>query len=74
MPLPHNLQDELNRCMPVAKKVGLGDLLVELVSRVTTLEAQLAALATKLNADGGVTDTNYAPTSAPTPITPIASR
>lgn len=74
MGLPHNLQDELDRCMPVAKKVGLGGLLVALVTRVTTLETQLAALAVKLNADGGVTDTNYAPVAAPTPIVPISDR
>lgn len=66
-----NLQDKLNRCMPVAKEAGLGDLLQSLISHVTTLEAQIAAMAVKLNADAGVTDTNYAPTTAATPIPAI---
>lgn len=69
-----DLQKQLNRCMPIAYAVGLGDLLQDLINHVTTLETQLATLATKLNADAGVTDTNYAPTTAPTAIVSINAR
>lgn len=69
-----NLQKQLNNCMPIAKEVGLGDLLQALVSHVTTLETQLATLAVKLNNDAGVTDTNYAPTTAATAIPAIPTK
>lgn len=69
-----NLQKELNACMPIAKQVGLGDLLQALITHVTTLETQLATLAVKLNNDAGVTDTNYAPATAATPIPAIQTK
>lgn len=69
-----NLQDELNRCMPVAQRVGLGDLLQSVISHITTLETQIAAMAVGLNADTGVASTNYAPTTAATPIAAIPTK
>lgn len=50
-----NLIDELNRCMPAAAHAKLGDLLQEMITKHN-------ALAAKLDADAGVTDTNYAAT------------
>ena len=47
------LINELNRSSPIADDVKLGDLL-------NTLIANHNALCAKLDADAGVTDTNYA--------------
>lgn len=61
------LQDQLNRCMPIAATVGLGDLLTDLVAQNNALVADLATVraalnvaVAKLNLDDGVTDANYA--------------
>lgn len=59
-----NLQDELNRMNPAAGHAKLGDLLVEIITKHN-------ALAAKLDADAGVTDTSYAATLK---ITPLAER
>ena len=59
-----NLQDHLNRSMPIAKDVGLGDLLQELVTAYNDLATQYNALLAKLDSDGGITDTDYAATLA----------
>lgn len=37
----------------------LKEILNQIITNVTAIEAWGTALATKLNADGGVTDTNY---------------
>jgi len=59
-----NVKDELNRCMPAAANAKLGDLLDEIIAKHN-------ALAAKLDADAGVTDTNYASTLR---IAPLAER
>ena len=59
-----NLQDELNRMNPAAGHAKLGDLLNEIITKHN-------ALAAKLDADAGVTDTNYVATLK---ITPLAER
>lgn len=59
-----NLQDELNRMNPAAAHAKLGDLLNEIITKHN-------ALAAKLDADAGVTDTNY---SLLHKITPLADR
>lgn len=59
-----NLQDELNRMNPAAAHAKLGDLLNEIITKHN-------ALAAKLDADAGVTDTNY---NALHKITPLADR
>lgn len=59
-----NLQDELNRMNPAAAHAKLGDLLNEIITKHN-------ALAAKLDADAGVTDTNY---SALHKVTPLADR
>lgn len=47
-----NLKDELNRMNPASSHAKLGDLLDEIITKHN-------ALAAKLDADAGVTDTNY---------------
>lgn len=59
-----NLQDELNRMTPAAGHAKLGDLLVDIITKHN-------ALATKLDADAGVTDVNY---NALTAVTPLSQR
>lgn len=66
-----NLVDLLNRAMPIAKLVGLGTLLQEIVTALnahtTAINALISdhnTLRAKLNADDGVTDTNYAASTA----------
>lgn len=60
--MPRNLQDELNRCMPIAQSVGLGDLLQEMVTAYNDLATKHNAAMAKLDADAGVTDADYAAT------------
>lgn len=59
-------QTQLNHSMPVAAKVKLGDVLADLIAAHNDLKAQYLALVAKLDADAGVTDTNYAATVSPT--------
>jgi hypothetical protein len=47
-----NHQDNLNRLTPGTAHVKLGDLLADIIAKHN-------ALAAKLDADAGVTDTNY---------------
>lgn len=77
------LQDQLNRCMPIAAAVQLGTLLTDLIAQHNAAVADLATVRTalntamtKLNADGGVTDTNYAAAAAltATAVTDIDAR
>lgn len=60
--MARNLQDELNRAMPANANVKLGDLLNDLITAVNANTTAIKAVAAKLDADGGVTDTNYAST------------
>ncbi len=80
------IQAELNRMAPPAREAMLGTLLAELIAHnnalvadLTALRTQYNGLLTKLDADAGVTDTNYnvlramaAPTA--TTIGDLASR
>jgi hypothetical protein len=50
-----NVQDQLNRMSPAARDAMLGDVLNDLITKHN-------ALLTKLDADAGVTDANYAAT------------
>lgn len=63
--------DALNRCMPAARDAKLGTKLDQVIAACNALQADAvthrtayAALVTKLNADAGVTDTNYAAPAA----------
>lgn len=58
-------QTQLNKTTPTAAKVKLGDVLADLISQVNILNAAVRAITTKLDADAGVTDTNYTATVAP---------
>lgn len=64
MDLKIDHEDALNRCLPVAHRLGLGTLLKELIAQNNALRASLAAVTAKLDADAGVTDTNYTATAA----------
>lgn len=59
-----NPKDELNRMAPAAAHAKLGDVLDDLITKHN-------ALCAKLDADAGVTDTDYA---ASLGITPLADR
>lgn len=54
-----NIRDELNRLGRAQNRAKLGDLIYDLIDANNGLRASVAALQTKLNADAGVTDTNY---------------
>ena len=54
-----NIRDELDRSMPAAFKAKLGTSLYDLIKLANTQNAVIRALVAKLNADAGVTDTNY---------------
>lgn len=55
MPTARNLKRDLNRMSPTAAKAKIGDIIDELVTAHN-------ALLTKLDADAGVTSTDYAAT------------
>lgn len=59
-----NLADELNRMAPAAAHAKLGDVVAELITKHN-------ALCAKLDADAGVTSTDYASTLG---ITALADR
>jgi hypothetical protein len=63
-PSPHTPQGKLNRSTPAASEVRLGDIINDLITTVNAVVADNVAMAAKLNADAGVTDTNYAVTAA----------
>jgi len=63
-PSPFTPQDKLNRIAPGAAEVGLGDIINDLITAHNTLVTSYNALVAKLNLDAGVTDTNYAVSTA----------
>lgn len=58
------VQDLLNRAMPAMADGKVGDVLAELLTAVNELKTKHNALLVKLDADAGVTDTNYNATQA----------
>jgi hypothetical protein len=77
-------QDHLNRSMPIAQRVMLGDLLAALIARANAQDAQIAAITAaynaalaKLDAEAALATHDFvagdsAPTfTAPTPIAPL---
>lgn len=56
---PGTNQDRLNRSSPSDAKAKTGDVLADLVAQVNALTTAHNALTAKLDADAGVTDTNY---------------
>lgn len=57
-------QDAVNRSAPAMSRAKVGDVIEDLRNQVNTLTAKHNALLAKLDADAGVTDTNYASTLA----------
>ena len=77
-------QDHLNRSMPIAQRVMLGDLLAALIARVNAQDAQISALTAAHNAvlvtldaeaalatHGFVAGSSAPAFSAPAPIAPL---
>ena len=54
-----DVQDQLNRMNPASNHAKLGDVLVDLINGYNDLVTKYQALLGKLDADAGVTDTNY---------------
>lgn len=57
MPVDH--KDRINKTAPALSDAKLGTTTAELIDAVNALHGVVKALVTKLNADAGVTDTNY---------------
>ena len=72
-PSPFTVQQKLNKSTPAAAEAALGDILNDLITAVNALQTDYNTLVTKLNADAGVTDTNYATTTASV-VTPLSGR
>jgi hypothetical protein len=82
MPSPKSAavkQDQLNRAMPAARDAALGDVVADLIATANALRADLTEMRTRINAvlakldaDAGVTDTNYAATQAMPALTAAA--
>jgi hypothetical protein len=73
MSTPEKLASDLDRSMPIAKRAKPGAKTRQLIAAHNLLQADYVALrtafntlVTKLNADAGVTDTNYAAAAAVT--------
>jgi hypothetical protein len=64
--MTENKQDILNRSMPAAYKVKLGSTLDEVIAAYNSLVTKYNATLAKLDADAGVTDTNYSALGAVT--------
>lgn len=61
---PGTNQEKVNKSSPAMSKAKLGDVVAELVAQVNTLSTNYNAVLAKLDADAGVTDTNYTSTRA----------
>jgi hypothetical protein len=62
-------QKQLNKLNPAAAHAKLGDVLNDLIVQVNALWVAVNAICVKLDADAGVTDTNYTSTIAPSAVT-----
>jgi hypothetical protein len=72
-----NLQRELNRCMPAAEHVQLGDVLNDLISQVNALTAKFAAFLTHVDSGNvtGIGNGNAAAYGAsPAQLTTLSAR
>lgn len=57
--MPLNRQAVLNNAMPANKQAALGDVVADLIAANNALATKFNAVLAKLDADAGVTDTNY---------------
>lgn len=71
--------DQLNRMMPAARDVQLGSLLNDLVYQINAViadnvatRAKLVSLLAKLDADAGVSATDYGSTQTPAAATAVS--
>ncbi len=72
---PEQIRDHLNRMAPAAADAKLGDIIYDLIKAHEAQETRMAALLAKLDADSGVTDTDYASTlGGPITVLPPEAR
>ena len=57
--MPMDRQKALNGAMPANKQAMLGDIVADLIAANNALATKFNAVLAKLDADTGVTDTNY---------------
>lgn len=57
--MPMDRQKALNGAMPANKQAMLGDIIADLIAANNALATKLNGVVAKLDADAGVTDTNY---------------
>lgn len=72
-PSPFTNRHKLNNSTPAAREVSLGLIVEQLLDKSIEQQAVIATLVAKLNADAGVTDTNYVGV-ATAALTTLASR
>ena len=58
--MPLDRQKALNGAMPANNQAALGDVIADLIAANNALATKFNAVLAKLDADAGVTDTNYA--------------
>lgn len=63
-PSPSTPVEKINKSSPAAAEVSLGTMLEEAVAALNALRADHNTLIAKLNLDAGVTDVNYAASTA----------
>ena len=71
-----DLVRDLNRMTPAARQAKIGDILSDLIVAHNALIVKHNALLTKMDADAGITDTNYTSTLtvASLVVTDVGSR
>lgn len=63
---------DLNRLGPAAHDADIGQVVLDLIASNNALRATVLALTAKLDADAGVTDTNYTTTATATLVPVVA--
>ena len=75
MPAPaRDVKRELNKASPADAKAKTGDVMADLIDAVNALHGVVKALVTKLNADAGVTDTNYSAAALKADVKALGAR
>ncbi len=64
----------LNRATPGLNRVKLGDVMSDMIAEHNALVTKYNALLAKLDADAGITDTDYVATVAATSVTLLNDR
>ena len=63
-----NHKARLNNMTPAAQRAALGDVVYDLINAFNDLRAKHVLLTAKLDADAGVTDTNYTALTNPSVV------